>query len=97
MEGGWWFTDADGFYSIGGLEPGSYRVQFIAPNGAWATEYYDNVPGWTGPNEVPVLGGLPTVVDASLAPAGHIAGTVRDLEGNPLAGIEITCLPPPRP
>ena len=91
VQGGWWFTDADGFYSIGGLDPGNYRVQFTDPNGQWATEYFDNVPGWTGPTEVIVSGGLTTTVDASLAPAGHIAGTVRDPDGNPLQGIDISC------
>ena len=90
VEGGWWYTDADGFYSVGGLEAGLYRVQFIDPDGQWATEYYDNVPGWTGPAEVPVFGGVPTVIDASLARAGHIAGYVHDESANPLSGIDVT-------
>jgi hypothetical protein len=90
VPGGWWFTDEDGLYTVGGLEAGTYRVQFLDPDGDWAREYYDDVPGWTGPDDVPVTAGFTTTADASLAPAGHIAGYVRDPGANPLQGIDVS-------
>ncbi len=60
--------------------------------GEWASEWYEDTV-YDRATEVPVDGGLTTPVDASLAPAGHIAGVVRDTEGNPIPGIEVSRLP----
>ncbi len=78
-------TDAGGDYIITGLAPGAYRVGFRDPDADWATEWYDDtLYDWA--TDVPVSGAQTTPVDASLAPAGHIAGVVRDTEGNPIPG-----------
>lgn len=81
-------TDANGYYVIEGLVPGTYRVGFRDPGGSWASEWHDDTV-YDRASDVTVSGGLTTDVDAALAPAGHIAGVVRDPDGNPIPGIEI--------
>ena len=82
-------TDGDGAYTITGLVPGTYRVGFRDPDGEWAEEWYDDTI-YDRAQDVLVTGELTTPVDASLARGGHIAGTVRDTEGNPLQGIDVS-------
>ena len=84
------FTDVDGHYAIDGLPVGTYRVQFTDMAGEYLSEVYDDAPDLESgadivvPAEAAVAG-----IDASLANASKIAGTVTGLGGMPpLQGIE---------
>jgi len=87
----WTQTDAEGSYSIGGLSPGTYRVRWIDwQNGDYISVVYDNALNLDAgtdivvPAETNVSG-----IDASLAIASRISGTVTGPDGStPLQGIE---------
>jgi 5-hydroxyisourate hydrolase-like protein (transthyretin family) len=79
--GGWIASTqaaADGSYSVG-LAPGSYILEFSPLDGRHLSEYYDDQPTQTAANLVTVTAGQSTTnVDAALAAAGQISGTVTD-------------------
>ena len=80
--GGWDYVDeastaADGTYDIGGLHTGSYRVEFQDWSGEYLDECYNDKPSLDAADDVPVTAGQTTSgIDAALAVAGHITGTV---------------------
>lgn len=80
-------TEADGSYSITGLNPGDYRVWFDGRNGQW--QFYDGVDRWDDATIIPVgLSSRVNGIDAVFPNrSGSISGTVTDADGNPLAGI----------
>lgn len=87
-ESGWWeqvesyYTDADGAYIIGGLPAGTYRVQFSDGNGDYSPEVFDNVPDLDSGMDIPVATGeIVAGIDASLANASKISGTVTGPDG----------------
>lgn len=82
-------TDADGDYEIAGLAPGSYRVHFVdCADGAFVDEYYDDEPSLEAATPVTVQAGQAHAgVDAELASAGSITGTVSGPGGAPVAGV----------
>jgi hypothetical protein len=83
-------TDAAGGYEIGGLTAGTYRVEFQdGQNGNYLTEVYADAADLDSGTDVEVAeGGATGGVDASLALAGRISGTVTGPDGEtPLAGI----------
>ncbi|MCX6030768.1 MAG: carboxypeptidase regulatory-like domain-containing protein [Chloroflexi bacterium] len=84
-------TGADGFYDVGGLEPGAYRVEFSDPAGDYSAETYDNAPDVSAGRDVQVSAGQTTAgINAALAGAGHIVGRVTaQATGDPLPGIRI--------
>ncbi len=97
--GSWWewfnsgYTDANGEYTIGGLPAGTYRVQFEDwQNGDYLTEVYDNAPDLDSGTDIVVPAETTvTGIDASLANASKISGTVTGPDGTtPLQGIEAT-------
>jgi hypothetical protein len=70
------FTETDGTYSIGGLDPGSYKVWFWAGQ-QYVFEYFDGKHEWFEADSVEVLGGTDTPeIDAELEPTAAIEGTV---------------------
>ena len=72
------FTDSHGGYAIGGLQPGSYEIDFSASDGHIG-QYYDGKPSLTAADAVAVAGGAATTnINAALAPGGQIAGTATD-------------------
>lgn len=73
-------TSASGFYRVGGLPPGTYRV--TAARGGRAPAAVSDL----------VLGerGALTGVDLSIAPAADLEGVVTDTDGRPVAGAEVT-------
>ncbi|HEX9092671.1 MAG TPA: carboxypeptidase regulatory-like domain-containing protein, partial [Coriobacteriia bacterium] len=84
-------TAADGSYVFLSLQNGTpYRVGFLDPGGAFATEYYDGQTRFDDAAQI-VLPASPilTGVNASLAPGGSIRGTVRDGAGLPVAGVTV--------
>ncbi|HEX5498709.1 MAG TPA: carboxypeptidase-like regulatory domain-containing protein, partial [Thermomicrobiales bacterium] len=81
-------TAADGTYTITGLSAGSYHVNASAPT--FASRYYDGTYDASAAAAVIVTaGGTTPAIDISLEPAGSISGTVRDSQGNPLAGASL--------
>ena len=82
-------TDAGGVYDINGLATGTYRVMFSGSSG-YISEYYNDVADMNSANDVIVTAGSTTAgIDAILATAGHITGTVTD-GSNPLPWIDVT-------
>lgn len=92
----WTFTDATGNYSIRGLSNDAYRVRFSGEG--FATEIYNNVPDRYNPYSTDLDAATVLVIsndesisniNASLAEAATIAGTVTGPGGLPLAGIDV--------
>lgn len=94
-------SDADGHFDVGGLKPGTYRLVFWDPEGAFRQEVYNDIaaPGmWSweaatlpGAADI-VVGAGATVsgINAVLTPAGRITGTVSDASGPlPWATVEL--------
>ena len=85
-------TDADGTYATSPLASGDYKVQF-SDNSAdplWAREYWKDAFSWNtadvltlNPSDGPSHGGI----DAQLAPAAQIRGTVTDPGSVAIPGI----------
>ena len=78
----------DGAYQIDGLPTGTYRVEFNDPARTYLSERYDD--------QLPIDEGTPITVtapgttdriDASLAKAARVTGTVTDGAGEPIEGI----------
>ena len=73
-------TAADGTYSIAGLQPGSYFVEFWPEGLSYRTEWFDEV----------LVGSGDTVVDAELVPMASIGGTVLATDdGRPVEEVEV--------
>ena len=86
----WGTTDASGDYEIRGLRGGGYRVSFSGCAGH-AGEYYDDATDYSGARTVSVVDGVDTSgVDADLAVAGRIRGTVAADDASPLAGCNVS-------
>jgi hypothetical protein len=74
-----------GGYSVRGLRAGTYRVYFISFE--WTVnEYYNNAATLEAAADVVVTAGGTTTVNASLALAGTISGTVTKDGGGPALG-----------
>ncbi|CAM3506026.1 carboxypeptidase regulatory-like domain-containing protein [Nocardioides zeicaulis] len=75
-------VDEDGAYSLVGLAPGSYRVVFESPTDDYVYEAYDNVLDFDQARTVVVGDGVADdAVDADLALAGHVVGSVGTASG----------------
>ena len=81
-------TDALGNYDIGSLATGTYRVGFQQQD--YVGEYYDNQPTVEAATDI-VVAAAETVpgIDAVLAPAGHITGTVKNAAGDGIDGVDV--------
>ena len=85
-------TDSSGSYTIQGLAPGDYRIEFRDPAGNYIAEYYDDRPDLTSALDVTLAGGATvTGLDASLAVAGRISGQLYGPDGiAPATGITVS-------
>lgn len=84
------WTDASGWYDVGGLAPGTHRLGFEDPSGDHRAEYLDDATTLDQARDVVV--GPGSVVggqDAGLAPASHLTGTVTGPEGEALDGARV--------
>ena len=82
-------TDTTGAYDVGGLTAGTYRVQFSAPS-SYLSEWWDDQPDVEHATDVTVTTGETTPgIDAVLATAAHITGTVTDASGAGIAFIDV--------
>ncbi len=89
-------TDSAGQYTIGLLEPGSYRIGFL-PSGSGSTstyhdEYYNDKLTLENADTVVVTTGQDvTGIDAVLGLAAQISGTVTTADGNrPMSDLRVT-------
>ena len=83
-------TAADGTYSLTGLAPGSYDVEFTPGCGSngYQTQWYKKAATASEATPVKVTAGAnSTSVNASLSAGGSISGTVKSKSGTSLAGI----------
>lgn len=85
-------TDVNGLYSIGGIGPGSYRINFEDNSGNYIKETWDNV--WGDPNDggtdlVVGSGVVISNINAQLEVGSHIVGRVTDSSLQPLESIYI--------
>jgi protocatechuate 3,4-dioxygenase beta subunit len=86
-------TDSKGMFVFKDIEPGSYRIQ-VASNGYARTEYGQRIFGAQGTPINLTSGQVLKDLAIPLTPAGNISGQIRDLLGQPLAGIPVQLLKP---
>ena len=87
------YTGTDGTYTAGGLQSGSYKVQFYAYNGIYFDEWYDNKADFYTADLVWLTAPSNTIVNAALGRGGSITGTVTDAEtGEALSDIDVAVL-----
>jgi hypothetical protein len=87
-------TSTSGEYTISGLMPGSYKVEFWPHREGLnlITQFYNDKPSFATADVVTVTGGAPlTGVDAELREGGRIAGTVTDASTHAGVGEIIVC------
>ncbi|WP_177428148.1 carboxypeptidase-like regulatory domain-containing protein, partial [Candidatus Venteria ishoeyi] len=83
-------TDASGNYSLDGLASNSYKVKFGDVAGNYITEYYDNATTLDNAANVVTAGNTVSDIDAQLATAGHITGTVTNSAGTAIQDIWVS-------
>jgi hypothetical protein len=84
-------TASNGGYDVNGLAAGSYIVEFFDPSGIYAFQYFNNATTSAAATAVAVTAGQTTpAINASLATAGQITGTVTNASGGDLGGIYVT-------
>lgn len=95
-ESGWdWaaesYTGADGTYDCAGLPAGDYILYFMDPSEAHLPEYYDNVRDMPHATWISLAASQDrTGLDAALASAGTVGGTVTDeVTGRPVEGLRV--------
>jgi len=86
-------TDASGHYTITGLGADEYTVNFSGGSD-YVSEYYNDAPTYTGATKVTVANATTVAsIDAALADAGRISGTVTDaITKNPISNIEVCAI-----
>ncbi len=63
-------TAADGTYSVTGLAPGTYRVEFVDPTGARRLEFWNNAADFSSATTINITaGGQVTAINGALAAA----------------------------
>jgi len=85
------FSDANGDYDIGGLSPGTYRIEFFDKSGRFDLKYYDGATSLEAATNVNVVAGMvANDISAELVERGYITGKViAQATGQPLAGIRV--------
>lgn len=86
------FTGSDGTYLASGLQTGIYRVHFQDQTGNYVSEFYNNQSDFIFATNFSVTDGQTTSgINASLAQAGGISGTLTAVNGgSPLADIVVS-------
>lgn len=81
-----------GAYTITGIPPGTYKVEFSIGDNTLGAQYYNSQSTFASATPVTVEGGKDYGgVDATMLPAGSIAGHVYDSSTNdPLGGVSVT-------
>ncbi|SEH04471.1 Serine-aspartate repeat-containing protein D precursor [Candidatus Venteria ishoeyi] len=88
----WRETDAFGNYTIGGLISGNYRISFDTWNNPdYIAEYYDDATNLDSATNIEVtVGNVSSNINAQLAAAGFISGTVTNSDNNPVPNIHVS-------
>jgi hypothetical protein len=89
-------SDGTGVFTIGSLDPGSYKVGFTDcnPSPAYVDQWYSGRPDANSADPVVVLDGVDSPIgDVTLVKGVSVAGTVTDTNGVPLSGITVTVTP----
>ncbi|MDQ0866456.1 hypothetical protein QF036_004037 [Arthrobacter globiformis] len=83
-------VNADGTYTVGGLNTGSYKVQFLGTNSALLEQWYDGASTFGTAIPVAVTAGQNhSGVDAALVKGASITGKVASAAGVNLSGVWI--------
>ncbi|KQW47444.1 hypothetical protein ASC77_13355 [Nocardioides sp. Root1257] len=85
-------TDATGGYSFNGLQAGTWRVGFDAPDGsAYLGEYWNNRASFDTADDIVLAAGATlSTVDAALEAGATLTGTVTETGGGPLSGVWVS-------
>ncbi len=88
-------TSSDGSYVVAGLDPGEYKVEFWPEGLPYEFQFYEGTQSWSKAKPVVVESGETTSgIDAELAPAAGIEGTVtRGSDGEPVEEVEVCAWP----
>jgi hypothetical protein len=91
------FARSDGTYSVGGLAPGKYRVEFsslcVLSPGGFVSQWFDRKTTRGQATPVTVASGRKTAgIDATLVADGGISGSVR-VAGSPRTGVCVLAFP----
>lgn len=87
---GWGWVESDGSYEVNGLQAGSYRLAFNRLSGFAfsAAQFFDDheeQAGLASADQVTLASGeARTGIDAVLVEGGHVIGTLRDSDGQPI-------------
>ncbi len=83
-------TDAQGQYTVGNLDSGTYRVEFRDPNQVYAIQFYSNKPDLYLSDDISVTEGQDTPdIDAQMALAASISGNVSNTSGTAIEGVRV--------
>jgi 5-hydroxyisourate hydrolase-like protein (transthyretin family)/protocatechuate 3,4-dioxygenase beta subunit len=89
----WDSTSDDGTYRIGGLEGGTYRIEFWDTSEEYAGEFYDDIKTdvYSAMDVTVAAESVRSGVNAALTRRGGISGTTTSkLLGTPVSGVEVT-------
>ena len=81
------FTDDAGTFTLSGLTPGEWVVQYGADG--HIDEYFDNQSTQATANRITVTSGGTATANATLAKATNVSGTVTGAGGTPLDGVSV--------
>jgi hypothetical protein len=84
-------TFANGIYTVDGVLPGSYKVEFVPSSPLVAAQYYNNSATLAGATALTVgPGSAATAINATLTSAATVSGTVTAAQGGAdLGGLEV--------
>ncbi len=87
----WAETAEDGTYNLGGLDTGTYRVEFFDGSGEHAYEFYNNAAAITRASDIKVVLSQTTAgISAALDPGAKLSGTVKaDATGEPIEDVVV--------
>ena len=85
------FTDASGHYTLHGLRPGSYVVQFYAEG--LADPYYPNVSTNAAATTFELTDEMSVTADQTVYYTPEVAGHAVDVSGAPVAGVAVSLEP----
>jgi hypothetical protein len=84
------WTNADGEYTIKGLENGDYKLEFSDITGKYMTQYYESAFSLDEAEPITIESSLPVSgIDIQLTDAGKISGTVTDSGSQPVFNVVV--------